>query len=386
MQSQQEQLMGLFSKLAMGEPFFFIPDKYRRGQSPREPADLVWACNGCVVFIYLCRLKDARKSMEHNLRQAKGWLRAWRTLGQVAKGRNSHNTFSIGSTDAPYPHVVILSVIECADAMGIYHRDEVATLGVTMCATIPLSAVACLTGMHASMLDVLHIVDWLRVRHAGAILERDVLSGIAGYHAAAWQASGAHDAWPVNETDPEAAANHFMIDDFLHTMSMLPLERLRNPTRVDGPVDDKDLFASYVANAMHAARLFSDLTLVETLWLATRVKHCIERVRARVADPTRPPNTSPYYLEHVALHRYDFTLSAVDGDGHGPPGAVAAEMMLQFSRSHDRTGANRLGPCIHLLTDSKPPSFGCALVAIGPQPPPSATEVFLDRVRAEQTG
>jgi hypothetical protein len=72
--------MKVFGEFAMGAPFIFVPDKYGKGSGNREPADLVWACNGCVVLIYLTRTGDACRAQLHNVRQAKGWLRAWRDL------------------------------------------------------------------------------------------------------------------------------------------------------------------------------------------------------------------------------------------------------------------------------------------------------------------
>ncbi|HET8626022.1 MAG TPA: hypothetical protein VFL91_01295, partial [Thermomicrobiales bacterium] len=174
MQSEQEELAKLFCEMAMGMPFVFVPDKYDKGSARREPADLVWACNGCLVLIYLSRMKRASKARQHNARQIKGWIRAWRSLGQVLRGRNQYGPIAIHAGDTRYPHVVILSIIECSDATAEYHYAETQALGVTMFATVPLSAIAHLSHMHASMLDVFHVLDWLRVRHTAAITETEI--------------------------------------------------------------------------------------------------------------------------------------------------------------------------------------------------------------------
>lgn len=372
--------MKVFGEIAMGAPFIFAPDEYRKGSGPREPADLVWACNGCVVLIYLTRKKDAARAQQHNMQQVHGWLRAWRTLGQTLDGHNRYGPFSIDSADARYPHVVVLSVIECDDAIAEYHHAETRALGVTMFATVPLGAIAYLARMHASMLDVLHILDWLRVRHATAIPEADLLAGIAGYHAAAWRVSGADTAWAPDAHDP-----YLVIDHLLYSMRALAPESFEQPSTVQGQGARGGPHGETLSGMLPMASVFGDLTLHESLWVAVQIKETIDAFQARARQPDRPPQTGQVLLQHVPLTHYDITLCAVAATGPGPAPDIVFERLDDFARQHDRTGAGRFGPAIKLFVRERPPSLVNAIPVVPPQPSPSATEIFLDRCRAEQS-
>jgi hypothetical protein len=376
--------MRLFFKLAMGDPFLFLPATYRKGSAQREPADLVWAANGCVVLAYLCRMTNAARAERHNLTQARGWLRGWRTLGVPLEGENDHTRFNIRHGSEDFTHTVVLSIIEAPDAYARFDLTELSGLGVTLSATLPLSVVARFARMHASIPDVCRFVDLLRSEHPGPVGEADVLASVDAYHEAAWRTSGADAAWRDDETDPTEIADRRFLDGFLHTISTLPLRQLAGRADAGGtPRSDSTAASSHVEASIPAARLFADLDLRQTLWLALRIKGGMDRRRQRVADRSRPPNTAPLILEHVPLDHYDLTLCAVSADGGRPRVDKALAQLDRFARDHDRTGTGRVGPILTLLVGQDPSRSG-VMGLVGSLPSLTALQLMLDRVRAGQ--
>ena len=82
-QSQHERLMKTICGRLLAAPFVFCPELWSVGPNKmREPADLIWACNNCIILMYLRQTKlyddaekDGRKfedGADHNMRQAKG--------------------------------------------------------------------------------------------------------------------------------------------------------------------------------------------------------------------------------------------------------------------------------------------------------------------------
>jgi hypothetical protein len=177
MNSEQEALVRLLMERSTGSPFMFRPDEYRKGSSTREPADLAWVCNGCVVLFYMQRtVKSCAVAIEHNLEQAKGWLRAWRN-GRPLTGHNTDQSFSIAHDG--YTRVVVVSVVDCDDGMMRYHADKCVELKVARCATITQTALHMLANAGATMHDLVRIIELLR--HRGDVAPLGVISAIAQY-------------------------------------------------------------------------------------------------------------------------------------------------------------------------------------------------------------
>lgn len=168
-QNKQEHLVALMTKYSVGSAFVFEPDEFRKGNTTREPADLVWHCNECTVLIYMRYFqKDkgvhrnqnkSKKCSNHNLDQAKGWIREWR-LGRNLVGRNEHQEFSIKYGDQQ--HIVVLSVVDGSNCLAKYHKEFVRDYKVSCCGTIPQNAFEELIKHGASSIDLIHCITKMR--------------------------------------------------------------------------------------------------------------------------------------------------------------------------------------------------------------------------------
>jgi hypothetical protein len=250
--SEQEKIVKLLMERSMGAPFIFAPDKYRKGNAVREPADLAWACNGCVLLFFMQATSNASsKAIQHNLAQAKGWMRVWRN-GQPLTGKNPARDFSVDYRDVP--HVVIVSVIDTADAGLRYHADEAHALGVSRCATISQTALHMLANRSASMRDVIHVIE--SVRESGDLGPERAIPLIADY-----------------EELSQAAA--------------LPALRGEHPARMAGAIKlasqviagRKITTDRYGASAWTCAEVFNDLSLSEHLQIVYTSSVLMQRVR-----------------------------------------------------------------------------------------------------------
>jgi hypothetical protein len=167
MKSPQEVLLNQLSQATIGANFAFEPDEYRKGNAKREPADLVWACNNCIILMYMAQRKHKQRTVEahaqmrqalikHNLGQAKGWLTEWRGGTQPLKGENARQSFHIKYGD--FQHIVVLSVLDCGDDSGYYHQSFVEQTGVALCATLSQDVILSLLSIGGSMYDLLSLI------------------------------------------------------------------------------------------------------------------------------------------------------------------------------------------------------------------------------------
>ena len=142
--------------------FVFAADEWRSGKSSGEPADLVWACNNCIILMHMTsrkhqenserRIRVREDAIDHNLRQLRGWMKNWRD-GRPLTGSNRYSKYSISYSDAF--HVVALSVIECDDAEARPHNEIARELGIVAAATVPQSLLVGLTSMMGGTLDLI---------------------------------------------------------------------------------------------------------------------------------------------------------------------------------------------------------------------------------------
>lgn len=190
-QSKQEALMKISCERAMSAPFVFCPDVWMKGHHTREPADLVWACNSCVILMYMTESqgfgtaeenrKRFKKAEGHNLSQAKGWMRHWKH--QSLKGKNAFRSFSIDYARAA--NVIILSVVKTGRALLKVHAELSKTLGVKYCATIPQSVLEHLVVLGGSPLDLIVVLE--RFRGLGEITEVRAHEELRAYRDECWQ-------------------------------------------------------------------------------------------------------------------------------------------------------------------------------------------------------
>jgi hypothetical protein len=177
-QSRHETLMRTFCGRSLSAPFVFCPEvwQHRQGKN-KEPADLVGACNNCVILMYLTQSKiyqsveknksEFLKDVEHNLTQAKRWMRDWRR--KEISGANEYFRFGIALKDTT--RVVVLSIVK--SGVGPYatpsgqgfaevRAEWAARAGVRRCATVPQSFLQHLLAQGGSALDLRILLGQLR--------------------------------------------------------------------------------------------------------------------------------------------------------------------------------------------------------------------------------
>ncbi|WP_437586989.1 hypothetical protein [Sorangium sp. So ce1000] len=169
MKSNQERLIRTISEHSMGAPYVFQTKEYKKGSSTREPADLVWVCNGCIILMYMKQGRNVSKAIKGNLDQAAGWLRAWQG-GQPLIGHNENGHINLSFN--PSRHLVIVSVVRGDERAYRYHYDEVRRLfkyGVVLCATIPEDALIYLTHCGGGAVDIVNLMILLAEQGASSV-------------------------------------------------------------------------------------------------------------------------------------------------------------------------------------------------------------------------
>jgi hypothetical protein len=198
--SWQEHLLAILCERSMAAPFVFAPDHISQGshRKQREPADLVWACNNCVILMYMTASDcSAESAATHNLGQAKGWLKLWKH-GKILSGSNAWHKFSISYGKAT--HVIVLSVIHHRGAV-IFHDDAAKSLGVVCCATIPDVVIERLVTMGGSAFDLVWELRIMReVSPAIPIPESKALAFLGNHLKDCQQLLKFDSAWPGEKT------------------------------------------------------------------------------------------------------------------------------------------------------------------------------------------
>ncbi|HEY9610065.1 hypothetical protein [Allocoleopsis sp.] len=357
--------MKLISEFSMGAPFIFVPYKWMKGNHPREPADLVWACNGCIILMYLQRtksykdlIKNTRKchdAIEHNLRQAEGWLKEWKA-GRTLEGQNSYSSFTIPYEK--YKHIVILSVIECGDAMAKYHHSKTIKLGVTMCATLPLSVVERLAKLRASIVDFIAIVH-NTLFSVSEQAEIDALAAVSVYQKQVWELSGALRIWPER-----VDKRFFEIEHLLHGL------------RYPFPKMQPNIINNYPDDASDKACIFNDISLEDFLKIIVKSRICIDAVKdwqSLLELGFILPSQHGVVCHHLHLQNYDFTLCALPKVG--PP--ELTKIGIEYAKKNSRRGEYEPGIIIFYLGIVQP-GFFTPLMIIQPRNRASTTEMMLD--------
>ncbi|HET8627901.1 MAG TPA: hypothetical protein VFL91_10800, partial [Thermomicrobiales bacterium] len=175
-----------------------------------------------------------------------------------------------------------------------------------------------------------------------------------------------------------------VIDHFLYSLRALAPEAFRDLREMLGDINPADKELNRATDALLVARVFGDLTLFESLCIAVQLKKTIDAFVVRAADSSRPPRTAQIILQHLPLTHYDMTLCLVSADGPHPREETALSALEDFARQHDRTGARPWGPALVVFVKEQGASFIHAIPIVLSQILPSATELFLDRVRSEQ--
>jgi len=181
LKSTQESVLHAACAQSFAAPCIFAPDPWRKGNATREPADLVWACNNCVMLLYLDSSGSSpAKAIQHNVRQATGWLKAWRRGQTPLAGSNEFRRFAIAYSDQF--HIVVLSVISGPNPVVEVHQQLAADLGVVCCATIPQSWLERLLGFGGTTFDLLHLLWGVRATAPGGWAEPQCSEVLTAYN------------------------------------------------------------------------------------------------------------------------------------------------------------------------------------------------------------
>jgi hypothetical protein len=206
-QSDQESLMNVVCGRLMAAPFVFFPDNWKvRPSKERQPADLAWACNNCIVLGWLNHLtsKDTveknrdrfKDGIKHNLTQARTSLRTWKGNPRGGHpppmpitGKNPWHRFWLPRKVAT--RIVVLSIVEVGEGRLSFdpgdgflqiHTDWAQEQGVRLCATVPQSFIGRLAGLGGSILDLLILLESVKALHGDeAITEPHALRLLAEY-------------------------------------------------------------------------------------------------------------------------------------------------------------------------------------------------------------
>ena len=172
MNSKQEKIVHDICQKSLGAPFIFEPDEYIKGNSTREPADLVWTANNCIILFYMKGKKHKagvqgdvikhrkEKLISDNINQAKGWLKYWRE-GNFLIGKNDFQEFKIPFDEFKY--VIVLGIIDYGIEDGYYHLDHEEFLGVKYCATISEKDFESLSKIDITAVDIIELVCQLKL-------------------------------------------------------------------------------------------------------------------------------------------------------------------------------------------------------------------------------
>lgn len=193
MRTEQEQLVQAISERAA--PYVFKPLHTRKRDD--EIADVAAVCNDCVFLLYTTGIGSFPKARRHNLNQAAGGFKRWKRGDTPLAGSNQSLSFALDYD--PRLTVVVLSVVDCKDAMVEFHPDKAAKLGVTLCATVPLKVLSWLSHRHGSFFDLLSFF-WSVRRHA-PLPEAHALKWVLRYTAQCLELSGAAKLWPRGHFD-----------------------------------------------------------------------------------------------------------------------------------------------------------------------------------------
>ena len=195
MQSLGEDLLHQIGTWGLGSPFLFIPSKFRKGNSVREPADLAWVSKKAIILFYLSasETKDFDYVTDHNLRQAAGWLRMWRSSQKLHGGPGGALSFP---DETP---VYIVSAVSSKASFSKDYPSWTKQMGVAQCVSIPLDALCTLIRWGGGYQDLINL--FLFVQKASVLTEKETEFWVSHYKDLAWKESGAATIWPDHAVD-----------------------------------------------------------------------------------------------------------------------------------------------------------------------------------------
>lgn len=265
-QSSNESLLHDLLGLSIGAPSLFIPSESIRNGSQREVSDLAWTARGLVCLIWTTRCgwdlrnptpsrlaKKAAEGVAHNIRQARGGLRRWRTLGEPIQGRNEHQTFSVAAQGM---QTIILSVVDSPMAYSWYLTKERDDLDVDHCCTIPASVLRLMTHFRFGIVDVVRFMGLL-YSHGLSLSETESLDMVASYARVGFKNSKA------SELKYDRDAMDKILDEFQYIRNLGT-----SPTPGDSPFPDVVSHEAHREGTVHFSTLFNEMSLCDTMTVA----------------------------------------------------------------------------------------------------------------------
>lgn len=169
MNSNQEKLINLFASLTFGSPLIFDPDEYKKGNSTREPADLVLVANNTIILFYMKSKEKIyskhksviqsrrQKLINDNIKQARGWMNEWESRNLT--GKNDFTSFSIKKRD--FKNIIIIGLVDYTLDFCVSHKKVSNELNAKYCVTISQDIIEQIFKMNFSMLDLILIIDYI---------------------------------------------------------------------------------------------------------------------------------------------------------------------------------------------------------------------------------
>ncbi len=356
-QSQQEAILQAVCEFSMAAPFVFAPDCFYKGNgSPREPADLVWACNNTVIIMHMKasdtsssekNIKKREHLIEKNLGQAKGWLKNWKN-GRPLVGSNDYCNYSIDYS--PDLHIVFLSIIKCQEAIGRFHGDLARQLGISLCATLPQSVVELITSYGGTALDLLCISEM--IKQEIDVSEEKLLSSINGYF------QDCLSLYQLQQAPPASPSDWARI---LH-----PLLAVRTPRSLISSTAPK---CNACSGSPHkGSGILNDLELIETHRIASSIWNGLQTVKEM---------PSGFYGAGLELSHYNCLVMVADTLNPRCPGIIG-ETMKQWN------DAQRLKarPSLTIIHDIH---VGYSTIAVDDANKPTATETWLKQFKTQNS-
>ncbi|HEX5355531.1 MAG TPA: hypothetical protein VFW93_04915 [Aquabacterium sp.] len=292
MQSEQEAIIESMLDRSFGAPFLFIPRKYRKGSAHREPADLAWLCNGLVALFYFTRSTAALdQQVEHNLRQAKGYLRLWRT-GDATYALRGKNRFG-DECHVPFKNVthhLTFIVVSAPCGIQVFRTSE--NDKPTLTVVLNESVLSAISEFGGSLVDLLCIV-------AADIKNKNDSTFEAGSHENRHEQTkrtiAQYVSRAINQADPyRKYFNGNMEKDFQFMLERL--QRLRLPSRTGKAIENRENRESF-------ASLFADMQLTEYATLST--------LAAEAIALSEPPNFKKWIIARTQNPYHDFVVATV---------------------------------------------------------------------------
>jgi hypothetical protein len=262
MQSLQESVLEEFMQRSFGAQFLFIPQKYRKGTSQREPADLAWTVEDFVILFYLrSSVEPLSAQIEHNRRQAAGYYRLWSTEKTAYKlcGKNRFGDECSIDFKKVKNYLCILVVSE---RCGIHFAPPLTSSMANAVLVIPDLFVHWVASFGGTIVDLLGIIDIYLDRTIG--MDTTVESAFSMLKILV-------DKY-VNDSVLKADPDRKYLSGTVHKDYMFLwnyLAQMRVPATFGGAIQD-------VKGREQIASLFGDLMLLEYASLAAGAETAIQ--------------------------------------------------------------------------------------------------------------